>query len=77
MRPIWLELEHGYSVGVGSLRGDKRGFFVLARRTSWSDDHPRPMVASGQLVDGRVRLTRGVLDASVLREIEQRMRDVS
>lgn len=74
-RPIWLELEHGYAVAVGSLRAGKHGFIVLGRRTSPSADDPRPMVASGQFVagDGRATLTRGMLSESVLRELERRL----
>jgi hypothetical protein len=73
----WIELEHGYSVGVGTTRGGARGFFVLGRRISRSDDHPRPTIAAGQYVGGRVKLTYGLLSESMRRKIERRLREWS
>jgi len=73
----WIELDRGYSVGVGIPRGGARGFFVLGRRTSRSDNHPRPTVAAGQYVGGRVKLTYGLLSESMRRELEQRLREWS
>ena len=72
---FWIELDLGYSAAVGTARGGVRGFFVLGRRTSRSDDHPRPMIASGQYARGRATITRGMLSQSTLREIERRLRE--
>jgi hypothetical protein len=72
-RPTWIELEHGLSAAVGTLRRGRRPFFVLGRKSA-SSRRPRLIVASGHIEDGRVVIVQGVLSSSVVEELELRLR---
>jgi hypothetical protein len=72
-QPTWIELDHGLSAAVGTLRRGRRGFFVLGRKSA-SSRRPRLIVASGHFEDGRVVIVTGVLSSDVLSELEQQLR---
>ncbi len=72
-RPAWIELEHGLSAAVGTLRRGRRGFFVLGRKSA-SSARPRLIVASGHYADGRVTIVQGVLSSDSRDELEVKLR---
>jgi hypothetical protein len=71
-QPTWIELDHGLSAAVGTLRRGRRGFFVLGRKSA-VPNWPRFIVASGHIVDGKVVIVQGVLSASSVDELEVRL----
>lgn len=71
--PLWLELGHGFTAGVGPEVRGRRGFFVLTRQVD--NSRLRTTVAAGHIEHGRVTITKGALSMRVLGALEKAVRE--